>query len=591
MPDEPRSVETELAFAPALHRIADVRHAHARHSTIAAVSTPGIFRPPPPVNEPVKGYEPGSAEREELQRRLREMQGERIRIPLVIGGEDVETGETFEAVMPHRKSHVLADVAKGGSAEVERAVAAASQAWPDWARTPWEERAAVFLRAAELLAGPWRATVNAATMLGQSKTAHQAEIDAACELTDFLRFNVQFMVRIYEEQPLSSPGVWNRMEYRPLEGFVFAVTPFNFTAIAGNLPSSAALMGNTVVWKPASTAALSAYYVMRLFQEAGLPDGVINLVYGSGADVGDAALASPALAGVHFTGSTPVFQGMWKTIGNNIDRYFNYPRIVGETGGKDFIVAHPTADVDAVATAIVRGSFEYQGQKCSAASRIYAPSNLWPELRERLVEEVRAIRMGDVSDFGNFMGAVIDAKALEGQSAAIDEARSAADTEILVGGGVDDSEGYFVEPTVIETRDPGFRLLRDELFGPIVTTYVYPENEWERTLELVDRTAPYGLTGAVFADDREALLEAEEALRYAAGNFYVNDKPTGAVVGQQPFGGARASGTNDKAGSMWNLIRWVSPRTIKETFVPPADYRYPFMLPDADGAAPSEGAI
>ena len=587
MPDEPRSVETELAFAPALHRIADVRHAHARHSTIAAVSTPGIFRPPPPVNEPVKGYEPGSAEREELQRRLREMQGERIRIPLVIGGEDVETGETFEAVMPHRKSHVLADVAKGGSAEVERAVAAASQAWPDWARTPWEERAAVFLRAAELLAGPWRATVNAATMLGQSKTAHQAEIDAACELTDFLRFNVQFMVRIYEEQPLSSPGVWNRMEYRPLEGFVFAVTPFNFTAIAGNLPSSAALMGNTVVWKPASTAALSAYYVMRLFQEAGLPDGVINLVYGSGADVGDAALASPALAGVHFTGSTPVFQGMWKTIGNNIDRYFNYPRIVGETGGKDFIVAHPTADVDAVATAIVRGSFEYQGQKCSAASRIYAPSNLWPELRERLVEEVRAIRMGDVSDFGNFMGAVIDAKALEGQSAAIDEARSAADTEILVGGGVDDSEGYFVEPTVIETRDPRFRLMRDELFGPIVTTYVYPENEWRGTLELVDKTAPYGLTGAVFAQERSAIEEAEEALRYAAGNFYVNDKPTGAVVGQQPFGGARASGTNDKAGSMWNLIRWVSPRTIKETFVPPRDYRYPFMLPDATGDGPA----
>ena len=544
----------------------------------------GLFRPPPAENEPVRTYEPGSPEREELQARLRSMAGERIAIPLVIGGEDVTTGETFEAVMPHRKEHVLADVVSGEPQHVERAIEAAGEAWHDWSRTPWQERAAVFLRAAELLAGPWRSTLNAATMLGQSKTAHQAEIDAACELIDFWRFNVEFMLRIYEEQPRSSPGVWNRMEYRPLEGFVFAVTPFNFTAIGGNLPASAALMGNTVVWKPASTAALSAYYVMRLLQEAGLPPGVINLVPGGGATIGDAALASPKLAGVHFTGSTPVFQGMWRTIGGNIDRYRNYPRIVGETGGKDFIVAHPSADVDAVAAAIIRGSFEYQGQKCSAASRVFAPSNLWPALRERLADEVATLRMGDVADFSNFMGAVIDGKALRGHREAIEEARSHPETEILVGGGVDESEGFFVEPTVIETRDPSFRLLRDELFGPIVTTYVYPEGRWRETLELVDSGSPYGLTGAVFARDRSAIEEADDALTYAAGNFYVNDKPTGAVVGQQPFGGARASGTNDKAGSLWNLIRWVSPRTVKETFVPPRDYRYPFMV--GDGSAP-----
>jgi 1-pyrroline-5-carboxylate dehydrogenase len=541
------------------------------------VSAPGIFRPPTAVNEPARDYAPGSPERESLRVRLEQMKGERLEIPLVIGGEEVETGKTREAVMPHAKAHVLADVHQGGAAEVERAVEAAGEAWQDWHRLPWEERAAVFLRAAELLAGPWRDTLNAATMLGQSKTAHQAEIDAACELIDFLRFNVGFMLRIYEEQPISSPGVWNRMEYRPLEGFVFAVTPFNFTAIAGNLPSSAALMGNTVVWKPASTAMVSAHYLMRLFQEAGLPPGVINLVYGSGADVGDASLASEHLAGIHFTGSTPVFQGMWKTVGENIAGYRNYPRIVGETGGKDFIVAHRSADPASVAAAIVRGSFEYQGQKCSAASRLYMPSNLWPEIRERLVEEVGAIKMGDVSDFSNFMGAVIDAKSFDTQRAAIEEAKKHRRTNVLVGGGTDDSEGYFVEPTVIETDDPNFRLLRDELFGPLVTAYVYPENDYEQALELVDATAPYALTGAVFAEEREALVEAGEALRYTAGNFYVNDKPTGAVVGQQPFGGARASGTNDKAGSMWNLIRWVSPRTIKETFIPPKDYRYPFM--------------
>jgi len=550
-------------------------------TTIRRVTAPGTFRLPQPVNEPVRSYASGSPEREELSRRLVELERERIDIPLVIGGREVETGDTVEAVMPHRRKHVLADVHQGGPEQVDAAIEAARDAWHDWSRTPWDERAAVLLRAAELLAGPWRATVNAATMLGQSKTAHQAEIDAACELADFWRFNPTFMARIYDEQPLSSPGTWNRLEYRPLEGFVFAVTPFNFTAIGGNLPTSAALMGNTVVWKPASTAAYSAHFIMRLLQEAGLPDGVINLVHGPGAAVGAAALRSPELAGIHFTGSTPVFQGMWKTVGDNIDRYRNYPRIVGETGGKDFVVAHSSADVDAVAAAIVRGSFEYQGQKCSAASRLYAPSNLWPQLRERLADEVASLKMGDVTDFSNFMGAVIDAGALEGHRAAIEEGRR--DAEIVVGGGVDDSEGFFVEPTVIETRDPGFRLMREELFGPIVTAYVYPEGDWEATLRLVDEGAPYGLTGAVFARDRAAIEQASRELEYAAGNFYINDKPTGAVVGQQPFGGARASGTNDKAGSMWNLIRWVSPRTIKETFVPPTDYRYPFMTADGSG--------
>jgi 1-pyrroline-5-carboxylate dehydrogenase len=555
------------------------------------MSRPAISLPPRPENEPVRDYAPGSREREELQRRLHELEHERIELPLVIGGQDVTTGKTFEAVMPHRKRHVLADVHAGGAEHVEQAIAAARQARFDWARLPWEERAAIFLRAAELLAGPWRSTLNAATMLGQSKTVHQAEIDAACELTDFWRFNVEFMTRIYKEQPESAPGTWNRMEYRPLEGFVFSVTPFNFTAIAGNLPAAPALMGNTVVWKPASTAAFSAHFVMRLLQEAGLPDGVINLVYGPGATIGDAALQSPELAGIHFTGSTGVFNSMWKTVGERVGAYRNYPRIVGETGGKDFIVAHRSADVEALATAIVRGSFEYQGQKCSAASRVYAPSNLWPELRDRLAEEVKELKMGDVSDFSNFMGAVIDANSFRTQREAIEEAKSAPKAKLLVGGRVDDGDGFFVEPTVIETEDPEFRTMREELFGPVVTAYVYPEHEWKDTLELVDRTAPYGLTGAVFARDRAAIEDAHEALMYAAGNFYVNDKPTGAVVGQQPFGGARASGTNDKAGSLWNLIRWVSPRTIKETFVPPRDYRYPFMADDGagrDGSGPAD---
>ncbi|HEV8179525.1 MAG TPA: L-glutamate gamma-semialdehyde dehydrogenase [Gaiellaceae bacterium] len=546
------------------------------------MSVHGIFRVPEPYNEPVLGYEPGSPERDELRRRLDELSRERVDIPLVIGGEDVQTGDTFEALMPHQRSHVLADVHKGGTAEVDRAIAAAAEAWEDWSRTPWEDRAAVFLRAAELLSGPWRQTLNAGTMLGQSKTAHQAEIDAACELIDFWRFNVQYMTRIYEEQPISSPGVWNRLEYRPLEGFVFAVTPFNFTSIAGNLPTSAALMGNTVVWKPASTAAVSAHFLMKLWEEAGLPPGVINLVYGSGAAVGDPALASEHLAGIHFTGSTPVFQGMWKTVGDNIARYRNYPRVIGETGGKDFIVAHPSADPDALATAILRGSFEYQGQKCSAASRVYAPASLWPQVRERVADEIGEMKMGDVADFSNFVGAVIDASSFATQKEAIEEAKASEGTaSIVAGGDYDDSDGWFVQPTVIETSDPDFRTMKEELFGPIVTAFVYDDSRYEDTLDLVDKGTSYGLTGAVFARDLAAVETARERLRYAAGNFYVNDKPTGAVVGQQPFGGARASGTNDKAGSMWNLIRWVSPRTIKETFVPPRDYRYPFLGPDS----------
>jgi 1-pyrroline-5-carboxylate dehydrogenase len=539
------------------------------------VSAHGIARPPEPYNEPIKSYAPGSPEREPLRARLNDLAGQRLDLPLVIGGKDVQLTETFDQVMPHDKDHVLASVSKGDASHVRQAIDAASNAWNDWSRTPWEERAAVLLRAAELLAGPWRATLNAATMLGQSKTAHQAEIDAACELIDFWRFNVSYMTRIYEEQPISSPGVWNQLEYRPLEGFVFAVTPFNFTAIGGNLPTSAALMGNTVVWKPASTAAYSAHFLMRLLQEAGLPDGVINLVYGSGAEIGDAALASEHLAGVHFTGSTGVFQSMWKTIGANIASYRNYPRIVGETGGKDFIVAHESADLDGIATAIVRGAFEYQGQKCSAASRLFVSDNLWPELRDRLAAEIDALPVGDVRDFSNFMGAVIDASSFKTQATAIDEAKEKA--TIVAGGSYDDSEGWFVRPTVVETDDPDFRLLKEELFGPVVTAFVYPRNKYDETLELIDTGSPYGLTGAVFARDRDAIAHAGERLRYTAGNLYVNDKPTGAVVGQQPFGGARASGTNDKAGSMWNLIRWVSPRTVKETFVPPTDYRYPFM--------------
>ena len=536
-----------------------------------------IPKVPTPVNEPVKSYAPGSPERASLQARLAELSAARIDMPLVIDGKDVRTARLGQAVMPHRHAHVLGDFHQGGANEVRSAIDAALRAQHDWAALPWEARASVFLKAADLLAGPYRDTLNAATMLGQSKTCHQAEIDSACELIDFFRFNVAFYEQVLREQPQSGPGMWNRLEHRPLEGFVFAVSPFNFTSIAGNLPTAPALCGNTVVWKPASTSVYSAHFLMQLLREAGLPDGVINLVSGSGSDVGDPVLADPHLAGIHFTGSTRVFHQMWRTVGGNIDKYRGYPRLVGETGGKDFVIAHASADPVALATALVRGAFEYQGQKCSAASRAYIPSNLWPQVRDALADQVAGIRMGDVADFSNFMGAVIDASSFRTQKAAIDEAKSASDAEILVGGDCDDCEGWFVRPTVIVTTNPAYRTLCDELFGPVLTVHVYDERKWLETLDLVDSTSPYALTGAVFAQDRYAVEQALQRLRNAAGNFYINDKPTGAVVGQQPFGGARASGTNDKAGSILNLLRWISPRSIKETFVPARDYRYPFM--------------
>jgi len=536
-----------------------------------------ISRVPTPVNEPVKGYAPGSPERASLKAKLDEMSSQSVEMPLVIDGKDVHTGRTGNAVMPHRHAHVLGEFHQGGEPEVQRAIKAALGAQKDWAALPWEARASVFLKAADLLAGPYRDVLNAATMLGQSKTCHQAEIDSACELIDFFRFNVAFYEQVLREQPQSSPGMWNRLEHRPLEGFVFAVSPFNFTSIAGNLPTAPALCGNTVLWKPASTSVYSAHFLMQLFKEAGLPDGVINLVTGSGADIGNPVLANPHLAGIHFTGSTKVFHQMWRTVGDNIDTYKSYPRLVGETGGKDFIVAHASADPVALTTAIVRGAFEYQGQKCSAASRVYVPSNLWPQVKDALAEQVAGIRMGDVADFSNFMGAVIDGASFKTQKAAIDEAKAASDAEILVGGEYDDSEGWFVRPTVIVTKNPSYRTLCDELFGPVLTLHVYDENKWLETLDLVDSTSPYALTGAVFAQDRYAIEQGMERLRNAAGNFYINDKPTGAVVGQQPFGGARASGTNDKAGSILNLLRWISPRSIKETFAPARSYGYPFM--------------
>jgi len=544
--------------------------------------TDAIARVPTPHNEPVKDFAPGSSERRSLKTRLESLASDRIDIPMVIGGAEVTTGNIYETVMPHQTKHVLGDVHKGDAKHLSDAVAAAGKAHGEWANLAWEERAAVFLRAAELLAGPWRDTINAATMLGQSKTVHQAEIDAACELIDFWRFNVHFAERIYAEQPGAAPGMWNQLDYRPLEGFVFAVTPFNFTSIAANLPTAPALMGNTVVWKPSLTQAFSAHFLMKLFEAAGLPDGVINMVHGAGPEIGEPALAHPDLAGIHFTGSTGTFEWMWRQVGEHVSDYRNFPRLVGETGGKDFIVAHASASVEALSTALIRGAFEYQGQKCSAASRVYVPSNLWDGLRERIADEVPKIAMGDVTDFSNFMGAVIDDRAFGRHKEALDEARSSSDLEVVAGGTAEDSIGYFVEPTVVKTDDPKSRLMREELFGPVVTVFVYPENEYEAALELVDTSTPYGLTGAIFAQDTYAIEQAKTRLRWAAGNFYVNDKPTGAVVGQQPFGGARRSGTNDKAGSMWNLVRWVSPRTIKETFSPPTDYHYPFMAPETD---------
>jgi 1-pyrroline-5-carboxylate dehydrogenase len=548
----------------------------AAASTVQTATVAGIVRVPPPVNEPNKTYLPGSPERAELKARLAQMASERVEIPVIIGGREIRTRRVEHAVMPHDHRHVLADWYVAEAEHVQQAIDAAAQAHREWARWSWHERSAVFLRAAELLTTTWRATLNAATMLGQSKTVFQAEIDSASELIDFWRFNPFYAQQLYEEQPLSSHAMWNQVDYRPLEGFVYAVTPFNFTAIAGNLPAAPALMGNTVVWKPASSAMLSAYYVMRILEAAGLPPGVINFVPGDAAQVSSILLDSPDLAGIHFTGSTSVFNMMWKKVGENAGRYRGYPRLVGETGGKDFIVAHPSADVQELAVAIARGGFEYQGQKCSAASRVYIPQSLWPELRDRVVAMMREMKMGDVQDFRTFIGAVIDRKSFSKISGYLDDARQNA--SIVQGGIAKDESGYFIEPTLVEAKDPGYRLLCEEIFGPVVTAYVYRDSAWTDTLQVIDRTSPYALTGAVFARDRAAVREATTALRNAAGNFYINDKPTGAVVGQQPFGGGRASGTNDKAGSKLNLTRWVTARTIKETFSPPRDYRYPYMV-------------
>jgi 1-pyrroline-5-carboxylate dehydrogenase len=530
---------------------------------------------PTPENEPVRGYAPGSADRSALKARLAAMSAERIEIPLVIGGHAIRTGRTQPVVMPFAHQHVLADAHLAEPAHVRQAIRAARRAARDWSTWPWEQRAAVFLKAADLLAGRWRATLNAATMLGQGKTAHQAEIDAACELVDFWRFNPRYAAELYASQPTSPPGMWNQLEYRPLEGFVYAVTPFNFTSIAGNLPTAPVLMGNVAIWKPAASALLSAHYLMALLTAAGLPPGVINLVPGDPAMITDILLADADLAGVHFTGSTEVFRRIWSTTGIHLARYRSFPRLVGETGGKDFIVLHSSADPVAASVAIARGGFEYQGQKCSAPSRVYVPTSLWADVRDRVIALTRDLQMGDVRDFRNFMSAVIDRRAFDKIGGYLHAVRPGA--RILEGGGLDDREGFFVQPTLIQATDPAHRLMREEVFGPVVTAYVYPDAEWKQTLALVDRTSPYALTGAVFAEDRQAAREAMAALRQAAGNFYINDKPTGAVVNQQPFGGARASGTNDKAGSPLNLTRWVSARTIKETFVPPREVGYPFM--------------
>ncbi len=534
-------------------------------------------RVPTPSNEPVLSYAPGTEERQSLTAKLDELAGQTVEIPLIIGGREVTTGNLGSCVLPHDHRRSVATFHKGSADTVNQAVAAAAAARPEWADMPWEARASIFLRAAELLAGRYRQTLNAATMLNQSKTCFQAEIDAACELIDFFRYNVSYLPQIFEQQPDSSPGIWNYVEYRPLEGFVFAVTPFNFTSIAGNLPTSPALMGNTVVWKPASTAVYSAYWLMQLLKEAGLPDGVINLVPGSGGDIGDPAMHHPDLAGVHFTGSTAVFQGMWRTVGANIAGYRSYPRIVGETGGKDFVFAHASADPDELITGLIRGAYEYQGQKCSAASRAYLPKSFWDAHGDRLCEQVEAITYGDITDLTNFMGAVIDPSSYATNKGAIDAAREAGDADVVCGGQCDDRTGYFISPTIIRAHDPHYTTMEVELFGPVLTVYVYDDADYERTLELCDSTSPYALTGGIFATDRKAITQAHDALRHAAGNFYINDKPTGAVVGQQPFGGSRASGTNDKAGSSLNLIRWVSARTTKENLTPPRDYRYPHM--------------
>jgi 1-pyrroline-5-carboxylate dehydrogenase len=537
----------------------------------------GFFHIPIPKNEPVLSYAPGSKERAALKKAIDDARASTLDIPMYIGGDEVRTGKKKTIAPPHDHKHVLGHFHEGDKSHVEQAIQAALNAKELWANLSWENRASIFLKAADLLAGPYRYKMNAATMLGQSKNAFQAEIDSACELIDFLRFNVYFMGQIYNEQPESSPGVWNRMEYRPLEGFCFALTPFNFTAIGGNLPSSMAMMGNTVVWKPANTQVYSASVFMQILREAGLPDGVINLVYVSGPTAGDVIFNHRDFAGIQFTGSTGVFQGMWKTIGANIAKYKSYPRIVGETGGKDFVVAHKSADPKVVATALSRGAFEFQGQKCSAASRAYIPSNLWDDVKKYLLADLKSFKMGGTEDFGNFINAVIDEKAFDSIAGYIDKAKQNPMNEIIAGGNCDKSKGYFIEPTVILTKDPASITMCEEIFGPVLTIYVYHAENFEQTLELVDQTSPYALTGSIIAKDRYAVEMATKKLVNAAGNFYINDKPTGAVVGQQPFGGARGSGTNDKAGAKANLMRWASMRTIKETFVPPTDYRYPFL--------------
>jgi len=537
----------------------------------------GFFNVPTPANEPVKEYRPGSPEKLALKAAIKEMRGHETDVPMYIGGKKVMTDNRQRLAPPHDHKHTLGYFSAGNATHVRQAIEAAMQAKPAWEAMPWEHRASIFLKAAELLAGPYRSRINAATMLGQSKNAYQAEIDSACELIDFLRFNVHFMTEIYSEQPVSSSGIWNRMEWRPLEGFVFALTPFNFTAIAGNLPSSPAMMGNTVVWKPANSQIYAANVIMQVFMEAGLPDGVINLVYVEGPVAGNEILNHPNFAGLHFTGSTGTFNHLWKTIGNNLGLYKSYPRIVGETGGKDFVFAHHSAHPKALAVALSRGAFEYQGQKCSAASRAYIPDNIWEEVKEYLLEDLASFRMGVTEDFRNFINAVIDEKSFDKIAAYIEEAKSNPGVEIIAGGKADKSKGYFIEPTVIVTKDPAYKTMCEEIFGPVLTIFVYPAAEFEHYLQVCNRTTEYALTGSIFSQDREAIAIASKALTHAAGNFYINDKPTGAVVGQQPFGGARASGTNDKAGSKLNLLRWVSPRTIKETFVPPVDYRYPFL--------------
>ncbi len=537
------------------------------------------YQVPPAENEPILSYAPGTPERKTLSAALSEAYRAVIDLPMYIGGEKVTEGEKVPFSPPYDHQRTIAHFYRGTKAHTQRAIDAALAAKADWEAMPWQERAAIFLKAADLLSGPYRAKMTAATMLGQSKNVFQAEIDCVAELCDFWRFNVQYMTEIYQQQPNSSPQVWNRLEYRPLEGFVFAITPFNFTAIAGNLPSAPAMLGNTVVWKPAETQIYSAVVIMEILEAAGLPAGVINLIYTDGPEAGEVVFNHPDFAGLHFTGSTKVFQTLWEIIGRNITKYRSYPRIVGETGGKDFVIAHPTANPPEVATALLRGAYEFQGQKCSAASRAYLPASLWPAIQEKLLADMKTLGMGSPEEYGNFVNAVIDERAFDKIAGYIDYVRGNSAAEIIAGGGYDKSEGYFIEPTVVLTRDPHFRTMEEEVFGPVLTIYVYNDTEWSETLELLDQTSPYALTGAVFSRDRAAVQEATHRLRHAAGNFYINDKPTGAVVGQQPFGGARGSGTNDKAGSILNLYRWVSARTIKENFVPPTDYRYPFLQP------------